>query len=217
MAKHIGARVARRGHDQQCNHDDEHTGGGPVDADLVDEVQIPRPKGIHGGTHQHDGPETQHRLPLVGDVVRVEDGNGAENQLGAGEVDAQGDGPVADEGQPAVDEADHGRPAAGAQHGGPVVDAAGGGKDGADLGERGGDADGYQGHEHPAPEDGDGLAVVQRDVERRGEAKGHGHDGKRQAEDAHHAEISGQLALVAEAGEGCVGGIAGGWATGFHG
>lgn len=191
--------------DKQGHNDDEDTGGGPEDADFINEVEIAGAERVDGGADQHDGPEAQHRLPLVGDKVVVKDGYGAEDELGAREVDGQGDGPVADEGEPAVDEADEGRPARAAHLGAPVVDAAGGGEDGADLGEGGGDAERDEGHEDPAVEHGDGLAVGEGDVQRRRQAKGHGHDGEREAEDAEHAEVARQLALVAQAGEGLVG------------
>lgn len=213
VAKDEAGVAAVLAHDEQDDEDDQDGGGGPVDANLVDEVEVAGAKGVDEGADEHDGPEAQDRLPGVCDVVLVEDGDGAEDELRAAKVDGQGDGPVADEGEPAVDEADEGRPAARREHGAPVVDAAGGGEDGADLGEGGGDADGDEGDEDPAPEHGDGLPVGEGDVHGRGEAVGDRHDGEGEAQDAQHAEVARQLALVAERREGLVGGRAGGEAA----
>lgn len=208
MRKHKLGRALARRHDQDRDQDDEHGGAGPVDADLVDQIQIPRPKRVHARAHKHHSPEAEDSLPLVRDKVLIKNANRTQNKLRAAEVDAQRDGPVSHQRQPAIHEADHRRPAGGGEHGGPVVDAAGGRVDGADLGEGGGDAEGDDGDEDPAPEDGDGLAVGEGDVHCRGEAEGHGHDGEGEAEDGEHGKVARELGLVAQAGEGLVGGDA---------
>lgn len=172
------ARATGVGHCEQRHQNNDDTCGGPVDADLVDDVQVARAEGVDEGAHKHNGPEAQDGLPFICDKVFIEDGDGTEDQLRAGEIDGQGDGPIADQRQPAVDEADDGGVLGRAQHGGPVVDTAGGREDGADLGERGGDAERDEGDEDPAVQDGDGLAVGEGDVEGRRQAKRHGHDGE---------------------------------------
>lgn len=156
-------------------------------------------------------------MPGLDLVVFVEEVDGADDELGTAKVDGEGNGPVADEGEPAVDEADGGSPSGGREHGRPVVDAAGGRVDGADLGERGGDAEGDEGDEGPAVEEGDGLTVDEADGHGGGPAVGDGHDGKGQAEDANHLEVARQLALVAQVGEGNVGLMVGGGAAAVHG
>lgn len=205
MSKDIFARVSVVGHGKQRNHDDDDAGSGPVYADLVDEVQVSRSKRINQSAHQHHGPKAQDGLPRICHKVLVEDADGAQNKLRAREVDAQRNRPVAHESEPSVYEADQRRPLAGAQHGRPVVDAACSWEDGADFGERGGDADGDERDEDPAPEDGDGLAVGERDVQRGAEAEGHGHDGEGEAQDGHHGEMARQFGLVAQRRERLVG------------
>ena len=191
-----------------CEHgheNDDNAGGSPVDAELVEKVEITRAESIDQRTDEHDSPEAQHRLPLVGDEVLIEDGDGAEDELGTRKIDGQGDGPVADEGEPAVDEADEGRPLGTAEHGAPVVNTSCSGEDGAYLGEGGGDTERDEGDQDPAVENGDGLAIGEGDVHRRGQAEGHSHNGKGQAENAEHAEVPWQLALVAQPREGLIG------------
>lgn len=207
MSKDIFARVSVVGHGKQSNHDDDDAGSSPVDADLVDEVQVSRSKRIDQSAHQHHSPKTQDSLPRICHKVLVEDADGAQNKLRAREIDAQRHRPVADKSEPSVHKADQRRPLAGAQHGRPVVDAACSGKDGADFGERGGDADGDERDENPAPENGDGLAVGEGDVQRGAEAKGNGHDGKGEAQDGHHGQMARQFGLVAQRRERLVGGL----------
>lgn len=210
MRKDELARPALRRHDQQGDHDDDDAGAGPVDANLVDEIEVARAKGVDEGAHEHDGPEAQDGLPGVCDKVLVEDGDGAEDELGAREVDGQRDGPVAHERQPAVDEADERCPFATAEHGRPVVDASGRGVDGANLGERPRDAQRDERHEDPAVENRHRLSVGKRNVHGCREPERHRHDGKREAENAEHAEVARQFCLVAQTGERLVGIVAAG-------
>lgn len=210
MGKDKLARIARVGHGEQRDEDDDDARAGPVDADLIDEIQVARAKRVDEGAHEHNRPKDEHGVPRLNHVRLVKHVNGRNDELRAAEINRQGNGPVADQRQPAVDEAHNGRPARGRQHGAPVVDAAGGRVDGADLGERGGDAERDDGDQHPAVEGGDGLAVDERVGHGGGEAVGDGHDGKGQAEDGQHGEIARQLRLVAEVGEGHVGLLVGG-------
>lgn len=151
----LGVPPSRVGHDKQCDHDDNDTRSSPVDADLVDQVEMLGHEDVDQGGHQHDSPEAEDRLPRIGLKVLIEDCDCAQDQLGSGEVDTQRHGPIAHEGQPAVDEAHDGRILGRAQDGGPVVYTARSWIDGADFGERGGDAEGDERDEDPAPEDGD--------------------------------------------------------------
>ena len=108
MAKYKLARTAGISHGQKSNEDDQDARTGPVDADLVDQIEISRAKDVDQGTHKHDCPEADDCVPWLNLVVFVEEVDGADDELGAAEIDGEGNGPVADEGKPAVDEA-HGR------------------------------------------------------------------------------------------------------------
>lgn len=205
MGKDELSRATRRRHDKQRDDNDDDTRAGPVNADLVDQVQVPRTKGVDQSTDKHHSPEAQDRLPCIRDKILIEDGNGAKNKLRTRKIDRQCNGPVSHEREPAIDEADDGSVTRRAEHGAPVVHAAGCREHSADLGERGGDAHGDERHKDPTPEDGNSLAVGQGDVHCRRETEGDGHDGERQAEDAQHAEVSRELSLVAQTGEGLIG------------
>lgn len=165
-------------HTQQRNQNNHHTRPRPINTNLINQIQIPRPKHVNCHAHPHHRPKHQNRLPLIRHEVLVPKTDRAENQLPAREIDRQGNRPVADERQPPRHPGGDGGVFAGGEHGGPVVDAAGGGVDGADFGEGGGDGEGDEGDEDPAPEDGDGLAVGEGDVHGGGEAEGDGHDGE---------------------------------------
>lgn len=204
MCKDKLSRPTLRSHHENGDNNDDDTGTSPVNADLVDEIQITRAESIDESANKHDSPKTQDSLPSIRDKVLVEDGNSAKNKLRAREIDRQGDSPVSDEGKPAIDEADNGRVARRTEHGAPVVDTSSCRENGADLCERGGDAKRDERHQNPAPEDGDGLAVCEGDVHCRRETKGDGHDGEREAQNAEHAEVSRKLSLVAQTGEGLI-------------
>ena len=218
-------------HRQQRHQDNYHTSPRPKDTHFIDQVQPLGQEDINSRATEDNSPERQDGLPGIGDKVLIPERDGTEDQLAAGEGDAERDGPVPDEGDPAVDKGHHGRPLFGGQHGAPVVDAAGRRVDGADLGQRGGDGDGDEGDEDPAPEDGHGLAVDEGDVERGAEAEGGGDDGEGavygqlkflgddktcypvkvevvvdiQTQNTQHAQIARQFALVAHAGQRLVG------------
>jgi hypothetical protein len=136
--------------------------------------------------------------------------------MGVGMSHTQRHSPVPNQRQPTIHKAHHRRPRGAAQHSRPVIHAAGDGEHGADLGQARGDAQRDERDEDPAVEHGDGLAVGQRDVHGRAEAEGHRHDGEAEAQDGHHAQVSRQLAFVAEAGERLVGLVGGGLAAGVH-
>lgn len=199
------SRATRRCHSKQCDDNDDDTRAGPVNADLVDKVQVPRTKSVDQSTDKHHSPEAQDRLPCIRDKILIEDGNGAKDKLRTRKIDRKCNGPISHEREPAIDKADDRSVARRAEHGAPVIHAAGRWEHGADLGERGGDAHGDERHEDPAPENGDSLAVGQGDVHCRRETEGDGHDGEGQAEDAQHAEVSRELSLVAQTGEGLIG------------
>lgn len=135
MAKDKLTRPASISHGQQGDDDDDNTRASPVNADLVDKIQVSRAKGIHQRTHEHNSPEAQHRLPLIGHKILIKDGDGAKDELRSREVDGQGDGPVADKSEPTIDEADQGRITFRTEHSTPIIHASGCGEDGADLGE----------------------------------------------------------------------------------
>lgn len=149
-------------HNEYCNHDNDDRSASPVNADLVNEIQILRAEHINTKHHAHHCPKTQHDLPLRRNIFLVPQRNRAENQLRSREVDGKSDSPVPDKCQPSRDPRNDGSVFPGAEHGRPVVDAAGGRKDGADFREGGGDHEGDDGDEYPAVEDGDGLAVCER-------------------------------------------------------
>ena len=52
-------------HAEQDDHDDDDTGTGPVDADLVDDIQVFGAEDVDAHAYQHDGPERKDRLPCV--------------------------------------------------------------------------------------------------------------------------------------------------------
>lgn len=124
VGKHKGAASAVVGHGQQSHEDDDDRGRGPIDTDLVDQVEVASRKDVDQHARQHDGPEHQHGLVGVGHETLVPESDGREDELTPAEVDGQGHGPVADEGQPAVDVGHHGGPFLGAEHGGPVINSA---------------------------------------------------------------------------------------------
>lgn len=92
MRKDELGRPALIGHGQQGDEDDNDARARPIDANLVDEIEVARAERIHESAYQHDGPEAQNRLPFVCDEVLVEDGDGGKDELRTGEVDRQGDG-----------------------------------------------------------------------------------------------------------------------------
>lgn len=86
MGKDKLSSSTRRSHDKNRDNNNDDTRAGPVNADLVDNIQVTRAKGIDQSAHEHNSPEAQDGLPLVGDKVLVEDADGAENKLRAREV-----------------------------------------------------------------------------------------------------------------------------------
>lgn len=94
---------------------------------------------VDGHAHQHDAPEHEDDVPVLGHVGVVERGYRAEDEEREREVDGERNGPVADEPQPARDPRGDGGVLGRAEEVGPVVDAAGGWEDGADLCEGGAD------------------------------------------------------------------------------
>lgn len=221
-------------HRQKRNENNHDTPSGPINAHLIDQIQPLGEEDIHQGTGPNHSPEHENGLPGIGDKVLIPEGNGAEDQLTPGEGDTECDGPIANEGEPAIDEGHGGGPFPRGEHGTPVVDSAGGGVDGADLGQRGGNGDGDEGDDDPAPDDADGLAVGEGDVEGGAEAEGGGHDGEGtvgysdfmsmaiatgynvlengniQAQNTHHTQIARQFTLVTHSSQRLIG-------VGIHG
>ncbi len=178
MSKYICATTFGIGHGQQDDQDDDHASCGPVNADFINKIEVFGSKHIHQRAHQHHGPKHEDRLILVRRKVLTPEGDGGQDQLAAGKVDAASDGPVADQGEPSRDPGRYRRILFRRQHRRPVVHAAGGRIDGADLGERSRYRQGDERHQNPAPEDRDGLAVGEGDVQCGAETEGHCHDGE---------------------------------------
>ena len=113
MPEHISPTAILVGHGEHRDENNQHARSRPVNAKLIDKVQIPTPEAIHQETDQHHGPEHQHSLPRGRHVVLVPERYGAKDELGATEVDAEGHGPVPNEVEPAIDPGYDGRPFAG--------------------------------------------------------------------------------------------------------
>lgn len=75
-------------HAQQDNHDDDDTGRGPVDADLINKVKILGAEDVDAHANQHDGPEAKHGLVCIGRPSFSPKTDGRKNELSPGEVDA---------------------------------------------------------------------------------------------------------------------------------
>lgn len=165
-------------HGQKRHENDHDTPRCPINAHFIDQIQPLGKEDIHQRTASNHRPKHENGLPSVGDKVLIPERNGTEDQLPSREGDTERDGPIANEGEPAIDEGHGGGPFARGEHGTPVVDSAGGGVDGADLGQRGGNGDGDEGDDDPAPDDADGLTVGEGDVEGGAETERGGHDGE---------------------------------------
>lgn len=64
------------------------------------------------------------------------------------------------------------------EHSTPVIYSSCGGVNGAYFRQRGGNAEGNQGHKDPAPDYSDGLAISETDIEGRAQTVGRGDDGE---------------------------------------
>lgn len=87
---------------EDSNHDDDHACRCPVDAELVDEVKVFGTEGVDEEADERDSPEGEDGLPGVRGPTFSPQADGAKKELGAAEVDAEGDCPIADEVHPAL-------------------------------------------------------------------------------------------------------------------
>jgi len=196
-----GAVAAGAGLDGQGDEDGEDGEGDEGRADSVELGQEAVAQGADGEGEEADGVEDEQQLPAVGGPAGVVHGDGGGDERGKAEVDGQGDGPVANEPDPAVDEGEHG---AGARRGhleGPVVGAGGRGIARGQLAQRQRDALVDDEHDEPADEDGQRAAAVDGAEQRAALAVGDGGDGQQLEEQREHGAVAAQLLRVAQAVE----------------
>lgn len=166
VRKHKLRIALRVRHAQQHHKDNNHTTRRPVNANLINKIQIPCAKNIREHANHHNSPEHQHRLPLIRHKVLIPQRNRRQDELPARKVDRQRNSPIPHERQPSSNPGRNRRPLARTQHRRPIIHTARGRIHGADFRERRSDAQRNQRDKDPAVEHGDGLAVGERDVQR---------------------------------------------------
>ena len=184
------------GHEEEHDGDGEHTEHVPPRAHVGEEGDDPHPEAVQDAVHDEDGGVHDQDVARRGLVPLGEVQEHGE-EGGEAEVDAGGDGDLAEQVEPT------GEPAPGArvvlrQLGRPVVEAAGGRVGRGDLRHAQADDGGHDPDDDPAPHDVDGPAVGHAEVVERQAAGQDRDDGEGHGEVGESAHSPAKLLGIAE-------------------